>query len=129
MKKLCAAVIVFAAALVAVAVWFSPLVSRGDAYVYENNTPVRAVTGVYGANDVVRTDFDGGEGEMYAFLRGMLATVVKTERADGVTVVYAVSTRVAAEMQTTFDGAEYNVMAAYENGHVVIGAPVIQGSY
>ena len=48
MKKFCAAVIVFAAVLVAVAVWFSPLSSQGSAYVYENNVPVRAVTDCYG---------------------------------------------------------------------------------
>ncbi|MCX4312967.1 MAG: hypothetical protein OSJ83_03760 [Clostridia bacterium] len=129
MKKFCAAVIVFAAVLVAVAVWFSPLSSQGSAYVYENNVPVRAVTGCYGESDVVRTDFDGGEKDLENALRRMLATVVKKEQAGGRTVIYAYSPRVAADLQTTCDGLRYNVMAAYENGHVVIGAPVIQGSY
>lgn len=128
MKKLCAAVIVFAAMIVFVAVWFSPLALFGGS-VYADNEPVREARGLYAATEVVRVDMEGGENELSDILGTMLARVVKTEQAGGITVVYAVSPRVAAAMQATCDGIEYNVMAAYGNGRVVVGTPVIQGSY
>lgn len=128
MKKLCAAIIVFVAAIVLAAVWFSPL-GFGDGMVYCDNTPRREASGCYAADEAVRVDMSGGESELNAVFCGMIARVVKTEHAGELTIVYALSSRVAADVQYTCDGIAYNVMAAYGGGNIVIGTPIIQGSY
>lgn len=128
MKKLYAAFILFAALVVATAVWFSPFGGKGGARTYENNIPVGEVGLCYPADATVRLDLDGGEAELFSALDGMCAKAIKTVELDGVTVVYAYSPRVCAEPLYIAEGA-YNVMAAYGGGHVAIGAPVLQGSY
>lgn len=128
MKKLYAAFIVFAALVVATAVWFSPFGGKNGAMAYENNIPVGEVGLCYPAGAAVRLDLDGGEAEVFAALSDIGARTVKTVELDGVTVVYAYSPRVCAKPLYVAEGA-YNVMAAYGGGRVAIGAPVLQGSY
>lgn len=130
MKKLCAAVIIFAAALVCTAVWFSPLIVLGAPAAYKNNVEVKRVEGLcYSQSDVVRVDIAGDIEQLYAALERINATVVMTAEIDGATIVYAYSPRVAAKTLTTSDGQQYNVMAACGGGTVKIGAPVLQGSF
>lgn len=130
MKKFCAVVILFAAALVFTAVWYSPLTAIGDAQAYDNNEFAHSLTGAcYAADECVRIEIAGGETELYFALDKISATPVKTVEAGNRTVVYAYSSRVACASLTTSDGKRYNVMAAYGGGIVVIGTPVLQGSY
>ena len=130
MKKLCAAVILFALASVFTAVWFSPLVAFGAPQAYDNNSAVARIDGLcYGADEVVRVEFAGGADELKAALSRMNAETVKTVEGDGVTFVYAYSTRVAASPLTDCDGNAYNVMAAYGDGTVKLGTPILQGCF
>ncbi len=130
MKKLCAAVILFALAAVFTAVWFSPLVALGAPQIYDNNNAIARADGLcYGANDVVRVEFAGGADELDAALARIGAVTVKTVRTDCVTVVYAYSARVAAKSLYDCDGNEYNVMAAYGDGTVKLGTPILQGCF
>lgn len=130
MKTLCAVVILFAASLVGVAVWFSPLLSLGAVAAYDNNAPTSSLDGLcYPAGAVARVDFSGDAADMYDALDSMLAVTVKQVEFDGMTVVYALSPRVCAESQYLSTGEEYNVMAAYSFGKISIGTPLLSGCY
>lgn len=130
MKKLCAAVILFALASVFTAVWFSPLAAFGAPEVYDDNSAVARVDGLcYGADDVVRVEFAGGGAELDNALSRMGAVKVKTVETADVTFVYAYSARVAASPLTDCDGNVYNVMAAYGDGTVKLGTPILQGCF
>ncbi len=114
--------ILLVAAIMGIAVWFSPLARRGAMF-YENNEPVGTVDGVcYGGGSTVRYDFDGSIDDLYSALEDMRADIVETVAAGNATIVYAVSDRVAS-------GGDFNVMAAYRDGHIAIGTPILQGSY
>ena len=128
MKKMYVAFILFAVAIVGVAVWFSPL--KGNRYAYDDNVPTERLDGiVYPSGETVRVDFDGDEADMYAYLKDISAKVVKvTETSDRV-IVYAICPRVEYGGYYTSDGDEYNVMASYCDGKVVVGVPVLPGSY
>ena len=65
---------------------------------------------------------------MYAALDSIRAKTVRTAQAGNVLIVYAYSDRVCGE-RTLSDGAVYNVMAAFRDGDIAIGAPMLQGSY
>ncbi len=129
MKKMYAAFLLLAIALIGVAVWFSPLVGE-NRYAYNDNIPTEKLDGlVYPHGQTVRVDFDGEQADMYAYLDRLGATVVKTAEAGGRVIVYAYSPRVALDCNNTAEGGEYNVMAAFGDGKISIGAPVLPGSY
>ncbi len=129
MKKLLAAFIMMLAALVCVAVYYSPLESVGLPVEYENNTAVKACGGIcYPAGGIYRVDISGDESAMYAALERMSAKTVKADSAGGALVVYAFSPRVAGRTYTCSAG-EYNVMAAYRDGNICIATPILPGSY
>ncbi len=123
-----AALTVFAVSFVLAGAWFSPLSEIGEVYEYRDNAPQKRVYGLYMPYQTVRTDFDGDESAMYAALSSIDAEVIKTAESGGTVIVYAFSPRVASEILTTENG-EYNLMAAYSNGRVCIGSPVLGGSY
>lgn len=123
-----AALIVFALSLVIAGAWFSPLSKIGEVYEYRDNARNKRVYGLYMPYQTVRTDFDGDESAMYAALSSIDAEVVKTAESGGTVIVYAFSPRVASKSLET-DGKKYNLMAAYKNGRVCIGSPVLGGSY
>lgn len=128
MKKTFVAVFLFLIGLVATAVWFSPLAGRGG-FACENNEPTERLDGLcYGADVAARVDFDGSCDDMRSALERMLAVTVKETESGGTFIIYAYSPRVSA-VEKLSDGREYNVMAAYADGHVCIGMPVLSGSY
>ena len=130
MKKLYAVVFLLLAGVIFVAVWFSPLARLGTPYEYADNAPVGRIDGVcYAQNALVRVDFDGDEDSLYAALRKIDATTIKTVYDDDMLIVYAYSPRVAAEGYVTDSGERYNVMAAAHGGVVSIGAPILSGCY
>ena len=113
-----------------VAVWFSPLVSLGTPALYDDNVPVSTVRGVcYPSDALCRVDFDGDEDDMKSALNRLFAVTVKEVEVDGLTVVYAYSPRVSAQAQHLESGEGYNVMAAYSQGKISIGTPVLSGCY
>ena len=114
------------------AAWFSPLCFvGGEAFVYENNAPIEALADAvcYMPNDVVRVGFDGSENDMRAALDNIDAVTVERTELDGLVIVYAYSPRVCANALSLSSGGKYNVMAAWRDGRVAIGAPVLEGSY
>ena len=128
MKKMYAAFLLLAIVVVGIAVWFSPL--TGDRYAYNDNDKAQKSDGVaYPFGQTVRVDFDGEEADMYAYLDKMNATVVKTAEAGGRVIVYAYSPRVEDNGQCTSEGDRYNVMAAFADGRIAVGTPVLPGSY
>lgn len=130
MKVFYAVVIFFVLGLLGVAVWFSPLVFFGKPTLYRNNVPISAVDGIcYPAEALCRVDFSGNEGDMKSALDRLFAVTVKEVEIDGLTVVYALSPRVAAAMQYLSTGEMYNVMAAYSDGNISIGTPILSGCY
>ncbi|MCH5153832.1 MAG: hypothetical protein J1F71_01330 [Clostridiales bacterium] len=130
MKVFYAVVILFAVGLVGVAVWFSPLVSLGAPELYDDNVPVSTVRGLcYPSDALCRVDFKGDDGDMRQALDGLFAVTVKEVNIDGLTVVYAFSPRVAAQAQHLDSGEWYNVMAAYSDGKISIGTPILSGCY
>ncbi len=128
MKKLLTVFVLLVFVLIGAAVWYSPFAFK-DARVYENNVAEGRVGVCYPSGASVRYDLDGDEPVMYAELEDLMAKPVKTVQTDGLTVVYAYSPRVCAAPRSTEEGGEYNVMAAYRNGHIAVGAPVLEGSY
>lgn len=130
MKTLYAVVILFAAALIGAAVWFSPLCGLGTPVAYDNNEPVVALDGIcYPSDALCRVDLTGDVTEMKRVLDGMLAVTVKEVCSDGLTVVYAYSPRVCTPAQHLYSGESYNVMAAHRSGKICIGTPVLSGCY
>lgn len=130
MKKLCAAVFLLLVGIVVAAVWFSPLARFDALYEYRDNEPTAALDGAcYRSDALVRADFGGDANDMFRALERIGATVVKTAYAGDVTIAYAYSPRVACESERLSDGTEYNVMAAYSDGRIAIGAPVLSGCY
>ena len=127
MKKLAVTVIVFIAAAVGCAVWFSPL-ARGSA-IYDDNMPTESVVGLcYNENALVRADFETAE-QMFDALDKILAREIARAESGGTTVIYAFSERVCVKPLRLSTGEEYNVMAAYSDGGACIGMPVLSGSY
>ena len=130
MKKLYAAVIIFAVGIVFTAVWFSPFVSVGTPVAYYDNMPVGEIDGLcYRADELVRVDFSGGEKELNAALARIYARETERAENDGMVLVYAFSPRVCAKPQRLRSGKEYNVMACMRDGRISMGAPVISGCY
>ena len=130
MKTLYAVVILFAASLLGVAIWFSPLVSFGTPKAYANNVPISELDGLcYPSSTICRVDFSGDVSDMRKALNSMLAVTVKEVETDGMTIVYGLSPRVCAETQKLGTGESYNVMAAYSSGNISIGTPVLSGCY
>ena len=130
MKTLCAVVIFFVVSLVGVAVWFSPLCALGTPMAYENNTPVSALDGIcYPSDALCRVDFSGNVGDMKDALNSIFAVTVKEVESGELTIVYAYSPRVCADIQYLSSGEAYNVMAAHANGNISIGTPMLSGCY
>ncbi|MDE7164071.1 MAG: hypothetical protein K2O04_01420 [Clostridiales bacterium] len=130
MKTLCAVVILFVAGLVGVAVWFSPLCGLGAPTAYDNNTPVSSLDGIcYPQGTLCRVDFSGDVGDMKNALDSILAVTVKEVESGELTIVYAYSPRVCADMQYLSSGEAYNVMAAHSSGNISIGTPMLSGCY
>ncbi len=127
MKKLAVFFIAVALGMIGVGVWFSPLAGRGTLYA-DNSPSGRADGFCYAADSTVRYDIKGSKTDMYDELKRMGAEVVRVEDADGVTIVYAYSPRVCAGGAYACYG-EYNVMAAYRDGYIAIGTPILEGSY
>ena len=130
MKTFYAVVILFAVSLLGVAVWFSPLVGFGTPTAYENYIPGSKLDGIcYSSDALCRVDFAGDRDDMYKALDSIFAVTVKEVKIDGLTVVYALSPRVCSPSQRLGTGEEYNVMAAYNDGNISIGTPVLSGCY
>ena len=131
MKKLHAVVIFFVISLVGAALWFSPLNCLGAPVAYDNNMPIAELDGLcYPSDSICRVDFSGGSEDMYKALKKIYAKTVKqAETDDGMIIVYAYSPRVCAAAQRLSSGQEYNVMAAYSDGKVCIGTPLLSGCY
>lgn len=117
--------IVLIASITCIGVWFSPL---NNGVIYKNNVALQTVDGIcYGSNNGVRYDFDGTVDDMYAFLKSIRAKVVSEQTVDGMIIVYAYSDRVCGSNLRNV--GDYNVMAVYRDNHVVVGTPIIEGSY
>lgn len=129
MKKTIVVFTVFIALAVATGLWFSPLSGLGEARSYYDNSEVEELVGACYNADTVRVDLDGDESDMMAALDRIFARPIKTVRTDDSVIVYAFSPRVAAKSQMTSEGEKYNVMAACSERGIVIGTPVISGSY
>ncbi|MDE6402064.1 MAG: hypothetical protein K2L54_05555 [Clostridiales bacterium] len=130
MKKLYAAVILFAVGIVFTAVWFSPLVLLGTPVAYYYNMPVCSLDGLcYRADELARVDFCGGEADLYSALERIGARETERADSDGMIVVYAYSPRVCAKLQRLKSGKEYNVMACLRDGRISVGTPVLSGCY
>lgn len=126
MKKLAVFFIAAALGAIGVAVWFSPFAGR--AVFYDDNRPTTRADGLcYAQGSNVRYDLTGSEDDMYGELERLGARIVRVEHADGLTVVYAYSDRVCSI--SAYSATEYNMMAAYRDGMIAIGAPVLLGSY
>lgn len=130
MRKTCAAVFLFAAGLVAVAVFYSPLTSIGTPALYADNMPIGVVEGLcYPQESVVRVEAAGGEAELDALLARIDASKIKTVYTDDMVLVYAYCHRVCAVEQHLADGRAYNVMGAVRDGKIFVGAPILSGCY
>ncbi len=130
MKKLYAVVFLFVCIAVFVSVWFSPLGQLGEPRAYFDNTERGVYAGLcYPCDETVRVDFYGSEHDMYSALDSICAKQVKSVETDGLLIVYAHSPRVCNKPEKTLDGKVYNVMAAYCNGKISIGTPLLSGCY
>lgn len=130
MRKLCTAVILFAAGVCAVALLFSPLCALGAPQAYADNVAVRTYNGLcYPFDGNYRVDITGSERDMLCALSVIDATPVKSVSIGDMRVVYAYCPRVCSRLQTLPSGEKYNVMAAYSNGNISIGTPILSGCY
>lgn len=130
MKRLVACFILFFAALIGTAVYYSPLLRLGTPELYYSNEAAGALDGLcYPAEAECRVDFPGGESELFSALEKIDCRVIRVDRTDGLTVVYGYSDRVRAETKRLSNGAAYNVMGASRGGRACVGVPILQGSY
>ena len=74
-----------------------------------------------------RIDLKGGERDIKALLERMNATIIKEERFEDITVVYAFCPRISNFVEV--EGAKVNIMIALSNGKMTVGSPLIKGSY
>lgn len=77
--------------------------------------------------DFVRFDTVGDESVAARLLADLGASVKKRESFDGITVFYAYSPFVSGYESLSF--GRVNIMIALSNGRVVLGSPLIRGSF
>lgn len=94
----------------------------GDVELRYSEVPLLGVRGVY-----ERIDTYGGEEKATEILDRLAATGVRIETIGDVTVIYAFSPLLARSVMLK-DGRT-NVMIALTRGKLVIGSPLIKGSY
>lgn len=94
----------------------------GDAELRYSEVPLFGVRGVY-----ERIDTYGGKEKATEILDRLAATGVRTETIDDVTVIYAFSPLLPRSV--VLKGERTNVMIALTRGKLVIGSPLIKGSY
>lgn len=95
---------------------------RYDRAVTYDTVPVLCRRGVY-----ERIDVAGSEKDAYALLTRMNASVLETEKIEGITIIYAFCPRLSSSAETGF--GKVNVMIALSNGKMTVGSPLIKGSY
>lgn len=74
-----------------------------------------------------RIDTVGSYADASAFLDRLNACVIKYEEVDDITIIYAYSNRI--EKQEIVFNEKVNIMIALSNGNMVVGSPLIKGSY
>ena len=74
-----------------------------------------------------RVDFRGGEGEVEKLLEKARAVVKKRERIENIVIIYAYSPLILGS--ETVNGTKVNLMIALSNDKVVVGSPLIKGSF
>lgn len=94
----------------------------GDAELRYDEVPLIGVRGAY-----ERIDTYGGEEKAAEILRTLAATNARTETVGEITVIYAFSPFLPQSV--TLKGERTNVMIALSRGKLVIGSPLIKGSY
>lgn len=94
----------------------------GDAELRYSEVPILGVRGVY-----ERIDTYGGKEKATEILDRLAATGIRTETIGDVTVIYAFSPLLPQSV--TLKGERTNVMIALTRGKLVIGSPLIKGSY
>lgn len=71
--------------------------------------------------------FCGSQDDIDAFLKKTNAAVVKKESVFGAEIIYAYSRRFSKDVQ--IDGKNVNLQIAKRGGEIIIGTPLILGSY
>lgn len=94
----------------------------GDAELRYDEVPFCGVRGAY-----ERIDTYGGEEKAEDILEKLAATRARTETVGDITVIYAFSPLLPQSV--TLKGERTNVMIALTCGKLVIGSPLIKGSY
>ena len=74
-----------------------------------------------------RIDATGSYADASALLKKMNADIVKYEKVDDIIIIYAFTDRI--EKKEKVFGRNVNVMIALSQGNMVVGSPLIKGSY
>ena len=94
----------------------------GDVELRYGKVPLLGVRGVY-----ERIDTYGGKEKATEILDRLAATGIRTETIGEITVIYAFSPLLSQSV--TLKDERTNVMIALARGKLVIGSPLIKGSY
>ena len=84
--------------------------------------PVLNVRGVY-----ERVDLTGTSADAEALLNRMNAKILKKEKVEDITVIYAYSPVLSSS--ALFSRGKVNVMSALSKGRMAVGSPLLKGSY
>lgn len=71
--------------------------------------------------------FDGTQDDITKILHSLNATIVKKEKFDGFTVLYAHSPKITNYI--ILNNKKVNIQIAYKNKIITVGTPIILGSY
>ena len=105
-------------------------VREGKYSVYENNEIIRSYDSVPILGSRVgneRIDFNGTESQVYTLLKKMSASIIRQEKVQNITVIYAYSPFIKRR-ERIFDDT-VNIMLAINGEKISIGSPILCGWY
>lgn len=109
---------------------------KGDYSVYTSSTPAEEYNLSF-TNALFKTitekesgtsiRFTGNTNDVDGFLSALKCKTVKTENVYGTEIIYAYSPLI--HRSVTLEGKKVNIQIAKRGGDIIIGTPLIQGSY
>lgn len=100
---------------------YTAFLQNGEEIIYEEQ-PLFNIRGAY-----ERIDFEGNEKDSERFLDEYGATVLFSEKVDDQKIIYAYSPFISNVVYV--HGRAVNMMVACDGKKVVVGSPLIKGSY